>query len=147
MHQIAKALWLLWAAAAAAGCGDVPSRIGEPCQTDAHCGTADGQALVCDHTIPGGSCTLRGCDPGLPESCPAGALCVAEQDAPAAGGSCRRACDDVLDCRAVIACGPEPDCDPTAEQCGEHCANAMRCALLDPAGDEDGPRICSFSPP
>lgn len=129
------------------GCGDEPSRIGQPCQDDAHCGTEAGLELVCDHTIPGGSCTLRGCDPVQPGSCPKGALCVTEGEGADGTTACRRACDDVLDCREVIACGPEPDCDPTAEKCGERCADAMRCALLDPAGDADGPRFCRFSPP
>ena len=124
------------------GCGDPPSLVGQACQTDDHCGTEAGQALTCDHAIPGGYCTLTGCDPESPQACPKGAMCVTEADATA----CRQVCKTVLDCREVIACNPDPDCDPAQEKCGQVCENAMACVGL-PAATQDGPEqgTCQFT--
>ena len=135
MLALALALW---------GCGEPPSLVGEPCQTDDHCGTEDGLALSCDHAVPGGYCTLTGCDPDAADACPKGATCTLVGDQAA----CLRTCETVLDCREVIACGPAPDCDPGVEDCKEVCDNAMRCVLPPEAEeDEDVLGTCQFSAP
>jgi len=125
-------------------CGDPPSLVGQPCQTDDHCGTEAGLDLTCDHAVPGGYCTLAGCDPDAPSGCPQGSLCVTEADTTA----CRLLCETVLDCREVMACGPDPDCDPALETCHQVCANAMRCVPVPgvPEGESEQ-ATCQFSPP
>ena len=123
-------------------CGDPPTRIGQTCQTDAHCGNEGEFSLSCDHSIPGGACTLEGCDPAQTSSCPAGAVCMPEGDESA----CRLACQQAFDCREVIACRPDPACQEV-EGCEEHCDNAMTCAPADPEADPiaSSPHGCVFT--
>lgn len=135
----AAVLTTLWAM----GCGDPPSLVGQPCQTDDHCGTEAGLQLTCEHEVPGGYCTLTGCDPETPTTCPKGSVCVVQENATA----CLRTCETVLDCREVIACRPDPDCDPGLEQCDQVCDNAMQCVPSpDAVEDEDALGTCQFSP-
>ncbi len=142
-----RSIWWMGMTAAAvallaSGCGDPPSLVGEPCQTDDHCGTEAGLALTCEHAVPGGYCTLIGCDPEVTTSCPKGSICVAQGDSTA----CLRSCETVLDCREVIACRPDPDCDPGLEQCDQQCDNRMQCVPPAEAGDdEDALGTCQFS--
>ncbi len=113
---------------AVAGCGDPPSLMGQPCQVDEHCGPESGFDLTCDNDVPGGYCYVDSCDDG----CPPGSLCT--PDADGEGDACRQACDQVLDCREVIA-----------RETGK---NAMDCAPIDPEADpdaEDVERTCVFS--
>jgi hypothetical protein len=140
------AIWLVCALAAGAAC-EGGTRIGAPCQLDAHCGQEQGFALVCQTSVPGGSCTLRDCtpdDPATPEdeslgSCPASARCVRDGIRPRY--LCRLACWTPADCRPIWDC-----------QAGD-CRNAVRCALVHPSDDPlatepppDAPRACAYQP-
>ena len=131
-----------------AGCGDPPTKVGDVCQIDDHCGGAEGTfELACDISIPGGVCMVQGCtadDKATPEdeddgTCPDGSRCVMEcpeDDDACANGDiewslnlCRRTCDQQSDCGEVIVCGIvcETD-DEGVETCSEKCKNEMECA-------------------
>jgi hypothetical protein len=150
----------------AASCGEPATRVGGVCQTSDHCGGGENNlALVCDNSIPGGSCTVTPCtpdDPATPEaedktSCPEGSRCVRECPAGVRCDSvdretvlvCRRGCSQQADCHEVIVCGPV--CTPLdggGEECHEECKNQMECipfwdlASAELSEKDDPPRAC-----
>jgi hypothetical protein len=153
---------LLFSPALIAGCGDLPTRVGDVCQIDDHCwGTEGSFEFVCDVTIPGGVCMVPGCTPDDPAteeneddgSCPNGSRCVVEcpQDAEECPieqtmNICRRDCDQQSDCGEVIVCNTV--CNPDEEGieiCKEECQNEMKCTSFWvplPEDEEDSPRAC-----
>lgn len=122
-----------------AGCGDPPTKVGDVCQMDEHCGGTEGSFnLLCDVSIPGGSCVVENCTPeepppdkdtpDVPEdegTCPSGSRCIREcpQGAEACleteiRNVCRRSCDQQSDCGEVIVCRWKYD---KADACKEDC--------------------------
>jgi len=144
-----KNAWLSFAGclviAALAGCGDLPTRVGDVCQTDEHCGSGEQNfTLTCDHAVPGGSCTVRECTPDDPDtldltegetSCPAGSRCVLElarMTNKCLGATetrlvCRRSCEQQSDCGEAILCGKSCEMVDDKEVCHEECKNSMMC--------------------
>lgn len=136
-----------------AGCGDPPTKVGDVCQVDLHCGAAeDGFDLECDNGIPGGSCTVMGCtsdDPDTPAvdedepTCPSGSRCVREGET---DYFCRRSCNQQSDCGEVIKCNLVCKEEDGEEVCNEECKNEMECSpFWDMNRDdvpEDAPRAC-----
>jgi hypothetical protein len=142
-------LWLSLAccflATVPAGCGDLPTRVGDFCQTDQHCGSGEQSfTLTCDHNMPGGSCTVTECTPDDPDtldvaedetSCPAGSRCVLElarTSNKCLGASethlvCRRSCEQQSDCAEAILCGKSCELVDDKEVCHEECKNRMMC--------------------
>jgi hypothetical protein len=137
--KIMKGQWVCVTAMVVAwitgGCSDVPTRVGDVCQIDDHCGGAEGSlSLKCDNSIPGGACTVESCTMDNPDttdvaedlqSCPEGSRCVRE------GANlylCRRACEQLSDCREVIVCGQKCETDDNGvETCSQECKNNMEC--------------------
>jgi len=127
-----RATWALVALAwLGLQCGSPPTKIGNDCQTDAHCGGQESQlTLTCDHTIPGGSCTVDSCTPDDPatvkvdesDGCPDGARCVTEKDD---RNVCRRACERSVDCGEVVLCAEA--CASEGSGCKTECKNRMLC--------------------
>jgi hypothetical protein len=81
---------------------DVPApAIGDECQSDLDCDLENRR--TCDLSLPGGYCTLTGCEQG---SCPDGAVCVAL--APESGeepeNRCLASCKDDDGCRSGYRC-------------------------------------------
>ena len=155
-------IMLLSSLALVAGCGDPPTKVGDVCQIDDHCGGAEGTfELACDVTIPGGVCMVQGCIADIPDtpedegdgSCPDGSRCVVECplgakecDIELAMNLCRRTCDQQSDCGEVIVCGIVCETDDEGkETCSEKCKNEMECAPFWsplPEDAEDPPRAC-----
>jgi hypothetical protein len=153
---------LLSSVALVAGCGDPPTKVGDVCQIDDHCGGTEGSfALVCDITIPGGSCMVQGCTPDNPVTedideddgtCPDGSRCVIEcpmgvKDCTAEESMnvCRRTCDQQSDCGEVIVCKEKCETVDEVEKCSIECKNEMECTpFWSPLPDEvdDPPRAC-----
>ena len=135
------------------GCGDPPTKVGDVCQTDDHCGAIeDGFALTCDHSIPGGACAVEGCTPDdfttedVSEdegTCPAGSRCVREGEDLFV---CRRACSQQSDCGEVIVCRKRCELVGEEEKCHTECKNEMECApfwdMDRSAVPENAPRAC-----
>jgi len=139
-----------------------PTKVGDVCQIDEHCGGTEGDfTLACDTTIPGGVCMVQGCtadDPATEAdeddgSCPGGSRCVAEcpagvTECPIAQATniCRRTCDQQSDCGEVIVCGTVCETnDDGKETCSEKCKNEMECAPFWsplPEDADDPPRAC-----
>jgi hypothetical protein len=162
-----KGRWVILASIAAftlvCGCGDPPTQIGEVCQSDQHCGAAEGTlTLTCDHSIPGGSCTVSTCtvdDPATPEvaedetSCPTGSRCIREHihSGKKCRGTeetryvCRRECGQQSECNEVILCGEKCEMVDDVEVCQEECKNRMECVpfwSVIPEDNDDPPRAC-----
>jgi hypothetical protein len=136
-----------------AGCGDPPTKVGDVCQRNEHCGAEeDGFSLVCDTGIFGGSCTVQGCTsddhttPAVDEdegTCPADSRCVREGEE---DYYCRRTCNQQSDCGEVIVCREVCKEEEDVEVCSEECKNEMECSpFWDMDRDEvpeDAPRAC-----
>jgi hypothetical protein len=153
---------LLSSAALVTGCGDLPTKVGDVCQIDDHCGGTEGTfELACDLTIPGGSCMVQGCTPDKPDTpdineddgtCPDGSRCVRECpmgaktcDIEDALDLCRRTCDQQSDCGEVIVCGIVCETVEGKETCKEKCKNEMECTPFWsplPEDADDPPRAC-----
>ena len=152
---------VLSSVALVAGCGDPPTKVGDVCQIDDHCGATEGDfTLACDITIPGGACMVQGCTPDNPAteadeddgSCPDGSRCVVECpmgaancDAAAAMNLCRRTCDQQSDCGEVIVCRERCETVDNVEKCSIECKNEMECTPFWsplPEDAEDPPRAC-----
>jgi len=141
-----------------AGCGDPPSKVGDVCQIDDHCGGTEGSfALACDTSIPGGACMVTGCtpdDPATPDvneddgTCPDGSRCVKEIVCPDGASECnlcRRTCDQQSDCGEVIVCKEVCETVDNVEKCETKCKNEMECTPFWsplPEGADDPPRAC-----
>jgi hypothetical protein len=152
----------LWGLALVGGCSDLPTMVGEVCQTDDHCGgQEESLTLTCDHAVPGGSCTVSECTPDNPDtealedemSCPQGARCVQEHVtfAKKCRGTeptrfvCRRECEQQSDCGEVILCGLKCEIVDDEEVCEEECKNRMECVPFwssIPADVDEPPRAC-----
>lgn len=99
----------------AAACAPV---VGDPCQTDAECGTS----LVCDSvTTAEGYCTRSPCRAG---ECPVEAVCV---DFGSESTWCMRSCSDGQECREGLTCRTDAK-------------------VLDPAAAGDTPAFCGVAP-
>jgi len=138
-------LALLAVVALSAGCGDPPTMVGEVCQTDDHCGGSEQDlSLTCDHSVPGGSCTVTECELDNPdtldvaedlETCPEGSRCVREfiRTAPKCDKDtetrlvCRRSCTQQGDCGEVILCDPSCKEVDGEEVCSTECKNRIMC--------------------
>jgi hypothetical protein len=153
------------------GCGDPPTKVGDVCQIDDHCGGTEGTfTLACDISIPGGACMVQGCTPDDPAteadeddgSCPDGSRCVVECpegvrncDTEEAMYLCRRSCDQQSDCGEVIVCRERCETVDEVEKCSIECKNEMECTpFWSPLPEEadDPPRACIlkgrlFTPP
>lgn len=162
---------LLSSVALVAGCGDPPTKVGDVCQIDDHCGGTEASfALVCDTTIPGGACMVEGCTPDDPATeadeddgtCPDGSRCVREcpegvKNCPEeqARNVCRRTCDQQSDCGEVIRCREVCETVDEVEKCKVECKNEMECTPFWsplPEDADDPPRACIlkgrlFTPP
>ncbi|MFC1655118.1 hypothetical protein ACFL2F_04865 [Myxococcota bacterium] len=144
-----------------AGCGDPPTKVGDVCQIDDHCGGTEGTfELACDITIPGGACMVQACtaDDPLTEtneddgSCPDGSRCVIEcpmnaKECPVEQSMniCRRTCDQQSDCGEVIVCRERCETVDNVEKCSIECKNEMECTPFWsplPEDADDPPRAC-----
>ncbi len=143
---------LLPAGIIVAGCGDEPTKVGDVCLVDEHCGAAEsGFTLFCDNGIPGGSCSVLGCtsdDPTTDDAedqgtCPDSSRCVREGES---DYYCRRSCNQQSDCGEVIVCSEVCKVEEEVEICSEECKNEMECSpFWDMDRDdvpEDAPRAC-----
>lgn len=92
---------VLATAAALWACG---ATVGDACEVDADCG----QRLVCEHTLPGGYCTLSDC---ALRGCPEEGVCIHFD---AHTSYCMRPCDTGDACRDEYLCvgdfGPHGFC-------------------------------------
>jgi hypothetical protein len=77
-----------------AGCG---AEIGDPCETNVDCSPEGDRKRICDRSLPGGYCTIEGCDEG---TCPDDSVCV--RFFPVNGLT--RACVQTSDCAADEIC-------------------------------------------
>jgi len=143
------ALAVLLLAGIQGGCG-TPTRVGEVCQTNDHCGKEGDFQLTCDLSVPGGTCALVGCTPDDPtttgvaedeDSCPEGSRCVKEGTNV---NICRRSCSIPTDCREAVYCAQE--CADQGNSCKTKCKNHMQCLPFWQMATvpEDAPRACIF---
>lgn len=89
------------------------SEIGDHCQTSADC-SADGDR-VCDRQLPGGYCTIEGCDRG---SCPDEATCVRFFPVSSLTTPCspHKTCPPCIDAEDA-ACASDEGCCASDEEC------------------------------
>ena len=75
--------------------------IGDPCENSVDCDIQNKR--TCDLTLPGGYCTISGCEKG---TCPDEAVCVAFRPEPdrLSNSWCMASCDDNSDCRDGYRC-------------------------------------------
>ena len=122
-------MFLLVMGILSSGCGDEPTKVGNVCQTDQHCGGTEATfQLFCDNSIPGGYCTIDNCimdDPETEdiaedkESCPEGSRCVREGED---SFLCRKECSQQNDCGEVIVCRANPE---EIDECIEDCTDDL----------------------
>lgn len=116
--------------------GPPPSSVGGECATDEDC-MGEGETCITD--IPGGYCTVQGCDT---TGCPEGSICLMTRG----GGSfCAASCDpamlDVDQCRPGFGCADDGYCFPGCEDDSD-CDAGREC---DPTGSFGGTGQC-FTP-
>jgi len=116
-------------------CGD---QIGDDCKTSADC-SPDGDR-ICDRSMPGGYCTIEGCDRG---TCPGEATCIRFFPVSSLTTACCLTCDEP--CAPDQTCLSDGFCAPRISErrycmrvCGEdfHCRDGYVCRQTGMAGAE-----------
>jgi len=112
-----------WAACLAL-CGACGAEIGDECETSIDC-SPDGDR-ICDPTLPGGYCTVEGCDEG---TCPDDSVCVRFFPVNALVHTCEPGCVD--GCPLVDeVCLSDGFCAPRASErrfCMRACSRDYQC--------------------
>jgi hypothetical protein len=93
-------VWPILPTLAALVCGCAPE-IGDSCESSVDCDIQNKR--ICDLTLPGGYCTVSGCEKG---TCPDEAVCVNFRPQPErlSNSWCMASCDDDGDCRGGYRC-------------------------------------------
>jgi hypothetical protein len=148
-----RSLWVFAFVGVIWGC---QPEIGDDCSNASDCSVQEQR--TCDTTLPGGYCTVLGCDA---DTCPDEASCVAFQSvlsiAPECASFqarprlqrslCMKTCKNDSDCRNGYACVDMSRRNPWGATVVDPGASGKVCALAPPPEPAGNPAVCEPSAP